>query len=79
MVLAVSAGLGAIWLGAPAATAQVENPQSDSVGMQGTIGSAPPQTGAHISVPTNGQVFTQLPVTVSGMEQRRVGKSVWRV
>jgi hypothetical protein len=47
--------------------AQVENPQSGSVGMEGRISSPPPKTGATISVPTNGQTFTQLPVTVSGL------------
>lgn len=47
--------------------AQVENPKSGSVGMEGRISSPPPQTGATISVPTNGQTFTQMPVTVSGL------------
>ena len=44
-----------------------ENPQQDSVGMQGRIPSAPPTTGATISIPRNGQSFTTLPVTVSGI------------
>lgn len=47
--------------------AQVQNPQSGSVGMEGRISSPPPKTGATISVPTNGQTFTTLPVTVSGL------------
>jgi hypothetical protein len=44
-----------------------ENPQSGSVGLEGRISSPPPKTGATISVPTNGQVFTTLPITVSGL------------
>jgi hypothetical protein len=55
------AGLSAV------AHAQVENPKSGSVGIQGTISSPPPSRGATISVPSNGQVFTKLPVTVSGL------------
>ena len=47
--------------------AQVENPQQDSVGIQGKIPSPPPTTGATISIPRNGQTFTDIPVTVSGI------------
>lgn len=47
--------------------AQVENPKSGSVGLQGKISSPAPTTGATISIPRNGQTFTQLPVTVSGL------------
>ena len=43
------------------------NPQSGSVGLQGTIPSVPPSVGATITLPTNGQVFTTLPVTVRGL------------
>jgi hypothetical protein len=49
------------------AYAQVENPKSGSVGIQGTISSPPPTRGATISVPSNGQGFSKLPVTVSGL------------
>lgn len=49
------------------AMAQVENPKSGSVGMEGKISSPPPTRGATISVPANGQTFTQLPVTVRGI------------
>lgn len=49
------------------ASAQSENPQSGSVGLEGRISADPPKTGATISVPTDGQEFTQLPVTVSGL------------
>jgi hypothetical protein len=43
------------------------NPQSGSIGLQGTISAPPPSKGATISIPTNGQVFTSSPITVSGL------------
>lgn len=48
------------------ALAQSENPQSGSVGLEGKISSPPPSRGPTISVPTNGQSFDRLPVTVAG-------------
>jgi len=47
--------------------AALTNPQSGSVGVQGKIPSAPPKIGATITTPTNGQVFTKTPITVSGL------------
>lgn len=44
-----------------------QNPQSGSVGVQGKISAPPPTTGATISIPSNGQNFTSLPITVSGL------------
>lgn len=44
-----------------------QNPQSGSVGIQGTIPSPPPSRGATITLPTNGQSFSTLPVTVRGL------------
>lgn len=44
-----------------------ENPQSGSVGLEGTISSPPPTRGATITNPTNGRSFTTLPVTVNGL------------
>lgn len=38
-----------------------------SVGLQGTISAPPPTQGATIAVPTNGQTFSQLPITVTGI------------
>ena len=38
-----------------------------AVGVQGTIPSPPPSTGATISTPTSGAVFTTTPITVSGL------------
>lgn len=41
--------------------------RSGSVGIEGVIPTNPPTVGATISLPTNGQVFTQLPITVRGL------------
>jgi hypothetical protein len=41
--------------------------ESGSVGVQGLIPTDPPSQGATISVPTNGQGFTTIPITVSGI------------
>jgi hypothetical protein len=44
-----------------------QNPQSGSVGLQGQISAPPPTIAATISIPRDGQSFTSLPVTVSGL------------
>lgn len=49
------------------AHAQVANPSSGGVGVQGTISSPPPTTAPTISTPGNGATFTTLPVTVKGI------------
>ncbi len=55
-------------LGANPAHAQTPDPnQSGSVGLTGTISSPPPTQGATITVPSNGQVFTAVPVPVRGL------------
>ena len=41
--------------------------ESGSVGVEGRISAPPPEVGARISVPTNGQTFNSLPVRVSGI------------
>jgi len=38
-----------------------------SVGLQGTISTAPPKQGATITTPGNGASFTSLPITVNGL------------
>ena len=43
------------------------NPQSGSVGLEGTISSPPPTRGATITTPVTGRTFNQLPVTVNGL------------
>jgi hypothetical protein len=40
---------------------------SGAVGVEGTVPSSPPTKAATISVPSNGQTFTNLPITVSGL------------
>jgi hypothetical protein len=40
---------------------------SGEVGVEGTVPSTPPTKAATISVPSNGQTFTALPITVSGL------------
>lgn len=47
--------------------AQVTNPQTGSIGLTGTIPQDPPAVGATISFPTNGQIFTEIPITVQGI------------
>ncbi len=44
-----------------------QNPQSGTMGLQATIPSPPPSQAATIAVPSNGQSFTSLPITVSGL------------
>jgi hypothetical protein len=63
----IAACLLAAGLLALPAGAQSQNPQTGSVGLQGQISTPPPTTGASITVPTNGQTFTTLPVTVRGL------------
>lgn len=59
----VFAGMGLAYAQAP----PVENPKSGSTGMQGKISSPPPTTPATISLPRDGQIFTTLPITVTGL------------
>jgi len=47
--------------------AQVTNPQIGSIGLEGTIPTEPPQVGATITFPSNGQVFTDIPINVQGL------------
>lgn len=52
---------------APTAWAANPSPKSGSVGLEATIPSAPPTRGATIVVPSNGAIFTDIPITVSGL------------
>ncbi len=55
-------------LGSQPTNAQSSDPvQSGSVGLTGTISAPPPTEGATITVPTNGQSFTEMPVPVRGL------------
>lgn len=44
-----------------------QNPQTGSLGLEATIPSSPPTQSATIAVPSNGQSFTSLPITISGL------------
>jgi len=60
-VLVIAGGL--LFAGPAAAVTN----QSGAVGVQATIPGAPPTRGATIVVPSNGAVFTSVPITVSGL------------
>lgn len=45
----------------------LENPTSKSVGFQAVIPADPPTVAATITIPQNGQVFTTMPVKLSGL------------
>lgn len=49
-----------------AASPPPQNPQTGSVGLEGTISAPPPTQGAVINNPSNGRSFSSLPITVSG-------------
>lgn len=42
-------------------------PSNGSIGVEATIPSVPPKNAATISTPSNGAVFTSIPITVSGL------------
>ena len=52
---------------ASAAVPLPQNPQSGSVGLEGTISTAAPTRGATITTPGNGASFTSVPITVNGL------------
>lgn len=49
------------------AIASAVTSDSGSVGIEGVVNAPPPKQGATISIPSNGQSFTTLPITVSGI------------
>jgi hypothetical protein len=51
----------------PAVASALTLSQSSGFGIAGTITSPPPTSAATITTPTNGQTFTTVPVTVSGI------------
>jgi hypothetical protein len=65
MLTAVLTGVLAAGLIPPSAQAVTQ--KSGSVGLQGVIPSPPPSRGATIVNPSNGAVFTSLPITVNGI------------
>jgi hypothetical protein len=63
LVLLVSAGSFALTVGVYAVTQQ----QTGSAGVQGTVLGKAPSQAATIGVPKNGQTFSNIPITVSGL------------
>lgn len=59
--------VAAVILCLPSAGLALDNPQSNSSGLTGSVGSKPPSRGPTITTPTAGQTFTNVPVTVSGL------------
>lgn len=57
--------LGVLFVAGPDANAQTQ--ESGSIGIEGRISAPPPTQPATISIPRDGQNFTTLPVTVSGL------------
>ncbi len=47
--------------------AHAQSTQSGSIGIEGTVPADAPDQAATITVPGNGQVFTEIPITVSGL------------
>ncbi|HUS26214.1 MAG TPA: hypothetical protein VMY99_02615 [Nevskiaceae bacterium] len=64
-IVVCSVVAGVVYAGS--AQAAVQNPQSGSVGVEGTIPTVAPTQAATITTPTGGQVFTRLPITVNGI------------
>jgi len=67
VVVAFVAAAFFLVLGANPASAQTGPVQSGSVGLTGTISAPPPTEGATITVPSNGQTFSEVPVPVRGL------------
>lgn len=59
--------VGAVLLQPVQAAIPAPEPGSGSVGLEGTISTAPPKQGATITSPGNGASFTTMPVTVTGL------------
>jgi len=51
----------------PGTAQALDNPQGNSTGLTGAVASAAPSTPPTITTPTNGQTFTNVPITVSGL------------
>jgi len=63
-----SLGIGLLVHGTASAAGQFpDQTASGSVGLQGTISTAPPTRGATITSPSNGAIFSTIPITVTGL------------
>ncbi|HJP96437.1 MAG TPA: PKD domain-containing protein [Candidatus Saccharimonadales bacterium] len=51
----------------PGSAQALTNPQDNATGLTGAVASAAPSTPPTITTPTNGQTFTNVPITVSGL------------
>lgn len=67
LFLAVCCGCAVLFGAVPTVSAQSTEEGSGASGLQGRLSAPPPATGATITLPSNGQTFTALPVTVSGI------------
>lgn len=57
----------AVVTGNAVALGSSQNPQSSSLGLEATVPGAAPTQAATITAPSNGQVFTSIPITVAGL------------
>lgn len=61
------ASIGLLFVGFALPVAAVQNPQTNSMGLEATIPSAPPSQAATIALPASGTTVTDIPITVSGI------------
>lgn len=66
-IISILFTISILLFGAVTVYAQVENPKTGGVGLQGKISAPPPTSAPTISSPTNGQVVSTLPVEVTGI------------
>lgn len=59
--------LGGSYSNAAFADAPVQNPQSGSTGVEGTVQGPPPSQAPTIATPSNGSSVSSIPITVSGL------------
>lgn len=59
--------LATVFFTSPIFAQSSQNPQSGSAGLTGTVPTDPPTQGATITFPTNGQVFTDSQIDVTGV------------
>lgn len=69
-LLIAMAAAGVFFLGGIASAQQSRpqtNPSDQGIGMQGRLQQPPPTEAPTISLPSNGQVFSEIPITVTGL------------
>lgn len=70
--------LPAVFLAFAAPLAKAVTSQSGSTGIQGTVPGPPPSRGATIDIPSNGQTFSNLPITVAGTCPNNVTVEIYK-